>query len=264
MLEIILTLLVSSVFIVFAVFIIILLSKNTTKAIAEKTVELVSVYDELLNNKSEELEKAREELQYIEEKLKNCSANEQGFNGEAKNEQKVQDRRKIRMAPSFLSDNFCDSYNAVRENFECDLNEIISKHPEISRVTNTATDNLKNFYNEIPFETFYDMSFLQEEEQISLIKDACLDDVTSFVSEYIENSNSFNSLDFYTYLCDVIEKDEQYFKIRVSPNIEIPKDFVYDVQVDDSICEGVQVEINHKLFDYSINKKEIDSHVSNK
>ncbi len=239
---------------------IVTISKTTCRNIKKKTLELASLYDYLLEEHSQELKNKKrliDQLGYqasvMPEESESKSPRKESFSGpvSASTMNTVENISKA----SYLTPQVADMYQEIRSNFTTDLDSVLEKIPNIDQ---QAPEGLATkLLSKLSYENIYAMSFLSEEEQLECMRECLDEEYVYLLKNFLEMQGTFFSLDFYTYLKEEAYNENEEVTVYVSPNVDIDKTEGLNIVVSDEICEGIQVEKNHVLYDYSIQKKEI-------
>lgn len=255
------TVIVMLLLILFASLAVVTISKTTGQNIKKKTLQLVSLYDVLLEEHSQELRNTKKLIDQLgyqtatttveQNETPTSVAAATTSNINASTLATVENIGKAK----YLNPQVSEMYQEIRSNFSVDLDEVLGQIPEIDQAGSEgiATKLLEM----LSYENIYAMSFLSEAEQLECMEE-CLDDSgLKILREYLESGKSFFSLDFYTYLREEAEKEDKQATIYISPNVTINQPQSLNIVVSEDICEGIQVEKDHVLYDYAIQKKEI-------
>ncbi len=247
--------------IIFTSMAILTVTKTTCQNIKKKTLELASLYDYLLEEHSQELKNKKRLMEQIGFEAAGMSTPK---------EEAVQTESKVVTTPNiastmttvenigkanYLSPQIATVYQEIRGNFGMDLTTLKEKFPVIEQEQEVGLAT--KLLSILSYETIYAMSFLTEEEQLACMKEALEDEYQGMLASFMENREAFSSLDFYGYIRELEEQEHKKAKIYISPNVATTDLGSLDVEVKDDICEGIQIEMNHALYDFAIEKKEI-------
>lgn len=238
---------------------IVTISKTTCRNIKKKTLELASLYDYLLEEHSQELKNKKRLIDQL------------GYHASAPEEvaqKQVKQMSNAGPAPtstmntvenigkaSYLSPQVAEMYQEIRSNFTTDLDSVLEKVPGINQQVSEGLAT--RLLGQLSYENIYAMSFLSEEEQLECMGECLEEKYVPLLKGYLEMHETFFSLDFYTYLKEEAYKENKAVTVYVSPNVTIDRTTGLNVVVSEDICEGIQVEKDHVLYDYAIQKKEI-------
>lgn len=239
---------------------IITISKTTCQNIKKKTMELTSLYDYLIEEHSQELRNKKRLLAQLEQELEPAApvqaAQPQPVANVAASTSvaALQTVEKISKA-TYLNEEMAQTYQEIRSHFSQDFDQVLQKVPALATKTEkSAAECILELFS---YETIYSMSFLAQQEQLECIQAVLPVEYTSVLEQFLSENDAFFSLDFYTYLKEQAEQESQKMTIYVSPNVAIDASQQLPVEVNEDICEGIQVEVNHQLYDFAIEKKEM-------
>lgn len=251
------TVVVMLLLILFTSLAIITVSKTTGQSIKRKTLKLVSLYDVLLEEHSQELRNTKKLIEQI------------GYQTTTTDEQD-ENPTKIEMVTSnasamstvenigkanYLNPQVSEMYQEIRSNFSVDLEEVLERIPKAEEACDIG--RATRLLEMLSYENIYAMSFLSEAEQLECMEECLEEESKGILRNYLETRDTFFSLDFYTYLREEAEKENKETTVYISPNVTINQPQSFHVVVSEDICEGIQVEKDHVLYDYAIQKKEI-------
>ncbi|MFI3171989.1 MAG: hypothetical protein R3Y58_06455 [Eubacteriales bacterium] len=239
---------------------IVTISKTTCRNIKKRTMELASLYDYLLEEHSQELKNKKKLIDQL-------GYNQASPSGEVKVEAKKKEGNtgSTRTATmntveniskaSYLSPQVAEMYQDIRSNFSTDLDSVLKEIPEMNEKTPKSLAS--TLLSKLSYDNIYAMSFLSEQDQLECIEECLEEKYKPLLKHYLKENHTFFSLDFYSFLKEEAYKKNKEVTIYVSPNVVIDKKQSFNVVVSDEICEGIQVEKDHVLYDYAIQKKEI-------
>lgn len=243
---------------------IMILVNNTSKNIRDKTMELISIYDGILEGKSQELHLTKVQIESAAQKhaQPNEGAKEtisttihqpQGLSmnsvGTVENIEKA----------NYVNTEVASLYQLIRQHFSHDAKKLLKDFPE--DIKNPKKGIYSNLLEELSYENMYDLSFLSCKEQVDCLLETLDSCYHELIHQYEENNN-FSSIEFYAYLQEQSAMEGKQAIVYVSPAAKIKEIEGVQVKINEAICEGIQIEINHVLYDYAIQKKEIGGHVN--
>lgn len=254
------TVVVMLVLILFISLAILTISKTTCANIKKKTMELASLYDYLLEGHSHELHQKKRLIEQLGYNATEPSPAAQSVAAPTVTEtaqtsaSTMQTIENINKA-QYQNPVVAGAYQEIRENFDVSLDDVLEKVPALKQKESESL--AQKLLALLPYETMYSMSFLSEQEQLACLQDTLPAEYMPVLTTYLQQSETFFSLDFYTYLRERAEEESPKTVIRVSPNVATKDAQTLQVEVSDEICEGIQVEVNHLLYDFAIEKKEM-------
>ncbi|WP_317855572.1 hypothetical protein [Chakrabartyella piscis] len=231
------------------------LAKSVNESIGRKTMNLVSEYDQLLEQKSRELLKsqAREYTSQRTETTKeivfSMGTVEQAPTGIINAAQ--------RMSNTVYRDaSVGEIYRKIHEGFACNTKEIFADLGIKDEVVEEglATRLLQHIsYNQI-----YELCTLPGKMQYEVLKETIPEEFFVLLKDFQKNDDNFDSLDFYNYLKELVELEPKKTVIHVAKGAntsDFPSGMV--VVEDYDICEGIQIEKSNTLYDFCIKTREI-------
>lgn len=258
------TVVVMLALILFTSLAIITISKTTSENIKKKTMELASLYDYLLEEHSQELRNKKRLIEQVGyapaaqgaaeagAEQAQPTAQEAGNAGANATMKTMETIGKARYQTPIVA----EAYQEIRSSFNTPLDEVLAQIPALETAAQTQSD-AEQLLEHLPYETVYSMSFLPEAQQLACLQETLPAAYMPILDGFLQREEAFFSLDFYAYLREMAEEESKKAIVYVSPNIAVDKNAALQVQVRDEICEGVQVEVNHKLYDFAIEKKEM-------
>ncbi|MFI3227443.1 MAG: hypothetical protein R3Y09_08530 [Clostridia bacterium] len=229
------------------------LARSVGASIQSKTINLMSEYDELLEQKSRELikEQAREQtndeipVQIIEKS---------DVNG-------IETTSIVNVAQRISNTAYRDAsvgqiYHKIRQGFVCNTEEIFGKLDVNDEPfeEGIATRLLKV----LSFDQVYELCTLAGHTQYEVLMEVMPEEFFIILEGFSKENDKFDSLEFYNYLKDMADLEPKETIVRVAPGADIskfPKGAT--VIVDNDICEGIQVEKRNTLYDFCIKTREI-------
>ena len=241
------------------------LKKTVLKNIRSRTLELISVYDELLEEKSKSLK----ELEKKAAKAASKSGEQTDSNGlsagqELKN---ARDAKRSALSPSGMTkqvsaDSYRDPrlgglYRKIRESFSFNPDEIIQilTESKLTERENPAGRLLK----ELNPDTVYRLSSLEPETQIGILRESLGQEEAGLLDNYMQKHKKFAALEFYDYLLFQADTENENAVLSVPKSALSHSLKLGNVTVlpDEEICEGFQLEEDNILYDYCIKAREL-------
>ena len=243
----------------FSVVAVILVAKSVKKSIRERTLELISDYDSILEQKSAELLELKKESELLEGAVRPEPDPEpvRASSRAADADSAAMLRAISRISSSSYRDGSVGAiYRTIRTGFTTSVREALSQIPpeELSVTEGPATALLR----ELPFTAIYELSSLSSDEQYAVLSDSLKDSQRELLETYREANKRFDSIGFYDYLKQVAGAEPAPCILRVSP-CSRPKDIPDGLRIeeDESICEGFELVTNRRVYDYSVKIREI-------
>lgn len=222
---------------------------STGKQIEKDAIRLFSAYDEILEKKSQELQKLEQELEEKrqEEKLGEtmpAQAVSQAAAGEA-----------CVVSGRYRDDTFSDDYQRVKENFSFDPTLVLD---HIRRQIPDSRQELalvEGILGKLSFDDCYEMMTLPTKVQNEILDEFLTEDEKTLHHSYMESSGEEEVQAFYQWLTDRRRILDTGMELRVGVSLkDRAKELGNQVasSYDPEICEGFQVKAGNRIYDYSI------------
>lgn len=236
------------------------LRRTVTGSIRNKTLGLISVYDELLEKKSQSLKSLESEKGEVKGGKYPIADN--------RDSSRLQDAKTLG-ASEFLNilghygstayrdGSFGDTYLKIKENFSFNMDELLQR---LSYTANEAKEgSAEKLLRELEFDIVYRLSTMEPKEQEQILRDFLPADGLELLDEYMKTHDSFRVLDFYDYIRFRADLESKGCALYVPVNINSGQMKWGRVTIipDAGICEGYQLEENRILYDYCIRAKEL-------
>lgn len=238
------------------------LKKTVLKNIRSRTLELLSVYDELLEKKSSRLNELEHQAAIVAEQDREqtgsrMSAQQESEKEAVRSNSGLSGMTKQNGADAYRDPMLGDIYRKIRENFSFYPDEIIeilteSKLPEHE---NPAGDLLQ----ELNPDTVYRLSCLEPETQLAILRESLGTKEAELLDDYMKKHRTFGVLEFYDDLFFRAETENTHAILNVpksacSGSLELES---VTVLPDEEICEGFWLEEGRMLYDYCIKAREL-------
>ncbi len=245
---------VLSALIGFSILAIVRVSAIIGHTIQDKTLELISAYDQVLEEKSNHIRKIEED-----------GALQEGIEPQSEillptNKIIINPELALEIAEQAGKTQYRNSdgvtiYRQIKDTFSFDIMKILESIPGATkkRKEGLATKLLKD----ISYENFFQLSTLPEKEQYLILQESIPEYGQEILQEYYDGIQQFSSIGFRDYLMQ-FEKNEQGVILRVPTNTQysnLPENI--SVIEDSSLCEGIKIEFEGVLYDYAISKREM-------
>lgn len=224
--------------------------KIVNKATRDYFVVKLQSYDDIIEAKSQDLERINKEIKELElkrptfiddSKIKNYSI--ESFSYDIK-------------TPSYKDDKFFENYKKVTTQFEIDNKKIVKEF-----LSNIDMDSNIKYYNlvskikkDFNFEVLFVLATLNREEQYDVVKKALDKDGIKILEEYMNKNKKFNALTFNKYIEGLLSDNDPYVYIKVGndeENYDNSNEYIKTIY-DPKISKGLQIIYKSKLYDYSI------------
>lgn len=229
------------------------LKKTVLRNIRSKTMGLLSVYDELLEQKSLEIQEAEAEKRRLEAA---AMVPEETPIPEDEAPVAAYIPGDMGLGADYRDGNLGGVYRKIRQNFSYRVDELV---PELTRKAVQGPGPAERLLQELSWDTVYRLSTLPAEEQIVVLRESLAPEAQQLVEDYNDSAQHFSALEFYDYLRSRAEAEPKPVRLRVSPERwERDEDYPgLEILADEQICEGFQVEAEHQLYDYCIKAREL-------
>lgn len=243
-----------------ATFAVVWLAKTVGRSIRSRTLELVSAYDDILEERSRELAWIERRQQSLERKpVSEKSVGRESYEapgGAAARTALMGAVERISSA-EYRDDAAARLYRKIRTGFSFSPKEALARvSPE---GMNCQPGPASSLLEELAFETMFTLSTLPSQEQYRLLQETLGSDQRTLAQEYYDRcGGQFRSLGFYDFLREKAAEEPHPPLLRVAPMTQC-QDLPPQVKVveDPSICEGFVLEADNCVFDYCIKTREI-------
>ena len=240
------------------------LKKTVLKNIRSRTLELISVYDELLEEKSKSLKELEKQAAKAASKSREQTESSLSAGQELKN---ARDAKRSALSPSGMTkqvsaDSYRDPrlgglYRKIRESFSFNPDEIIQilTESKLMERENPAGKLLK----ELNPDTVYRLSSLEPETQIGILRESLGQEEAELLDNYMQKHKKFAALEFYDYLLFQADAENENAVLSVPKSALSHSLKLGNVTVlpDEEICEGFQLEEDNILYDYCMKAREL-------
>lgn len=238
------------------------LRKNVSENIRSKTVGLLSVYDELLEQKSRELAAVEAEI----EKTGDAQAEKDAAPSLARPEtaesaaQPLQASEMLNMAErtggaAYRDDAVGGLYRKIRRNFSFQVEELLSSFGA-APVSGGPAGRL---LSQLEFDTVFRLSTLPESDQQAVLRECLPQEGIALLEAYLGSHPAFSALAFYDHLKSLAAAEPKPACLRVPADMAADEVDCGGVRIvpDSEICEGFQLEDGNFLYDYCIKAREL-------
>ena len=238
-------------------------ARTVGKNIRDRSIELITAYDELLENRSRELSALDVELEQREAELarKPEAAASTVAPAETAGESALSHPMAFLKTAEQLSTTAYQDvgtgevYQRVRRTFSTITDDTAR---QLAAQQKRASENGAGaLLRALPFDTVYQLSTLAAEEQLQLLRETIPAEMRSILENYAASVRGFDCIAFYDALRAAAAAEPGPTRIRVAPQDVKRFPAGLDVTIDEDICEGYQVEMDSVLYDYAIRTREI-------
>lgn len=236
------------------------LTRTVAKSIEVHTIDLISEYDDLLEDRSRQLIRAENRIVLVDKKDSPVAVTPEedviSSSGAMPAASGLLNATQRIGATVYRDNTVGQVYHQIRDGFAQDTDSIFAKLKltKPMEIGGPATYLLEN----LSFEQMCNMSTLPRETQYQLLAETLPDQGVALLEAYGARHKHFNSLSFYSHLKEMADLEPKPPLIWVAPGTVIsncpPR---ATIVVDEEICEGVQVEVGNTLYDFCIRAREI-------
>lgn len=237
------------------------LQKTVTKNIRARTVDLIAVYDALLEEKSNELSALRSQIKETNASMQNSAPRQAAVPASADrnmNSGAILNTVERIGGVAYRDSSAGNLYQTIKENFSFDFDQVQEKFCEENWTQGPAGKLLDT----LSFDAVYELSALNPDAQIQVLREVLPEDSIALLDQYVQQKGQFRIIEFYDYLKAAAWTEPQPARMRMSQSAAQKVQSAcnkpgIEVIADDSICEGYQIEMRHVLHDYSIRTGEL-------
>lgn len=237
------------------------LRKTVLRDIRSKTMGLLSVYDELLEEKSRDLRR----MAQTEEQAKPADEDRGGQETEYAKPPAAAVQLPAaalsmieRAGASVYRDGSAGGlYRMIRGNFSFRVEELL---PGLEPVSAGTPGPAGRLLRELAFDTVYQLSTLQADEQAEILREVLPEEAKGLLESYLKGNKRFSALAFYDSLRALADAEPKTACLRVPSEIVSERQMLGGIEIipDHEICEGFQVEEGRLLYDYCIKARELN------
>lgn len=230
------------------------LAVHTGDKIRDNIVNQIKFYDVLVKKKESELQVLKDQLEHEKSKLGDKRASSSEENTALSN---------VFVTPEYLylNQDFVKDYRSIKEKFEFSKQEIIKglydeyNNPQYQK----ERDILDDLSDKFSLANVYKMSAFSGTEQLEIIKDILTKEEKELLRDYILQNHSFNCLKFYQWLYVQRRIKDYRLYVNTAEKQESFDSLGNSVQTryDSNLCEGIQIYVGNRLYDYGIRKCEL-------
>lgn len=227
---------------------------NVGKHAQNYVVRQLSAYDDLIKKKAQKLHELNEAINNEQAQM-------------AKEPVQVTESVPKPINPfAFLPGNYLDTsflgnYRKVREFFHFDHRLCIKN---VLELYDTEQEDIKSLLSRqilvrFSLENRFGIATMEEQDQLAVFKEMLNNEEQSLLEEYCASHPSFDCISFFDWLEVVSFRSNPEVVIRTGEskeNLTWLNDRIR-MEYDSSICEGIQVVLWNKLYDFSIQKREL-------
>ncbi len=227
--------------------------------IKDNVAKQLQSYDELIQRKEARLAAVMQELSNEESKYSGIRA-AKGEAGEHLPE--------VFLPPvaDYFNRGFAEDYRRLNEGFSFDIDKIIEELRHLKQNTDKFSNRalaqrselVGSLLGKLSFESIYSLSQVDGDEQLEIIRGIVSDLEMQLIDDFMLFNSSFDCIKFYNWLKTEILIKDMRIRIKSSKDlssVQLPEDVVFEY--DRNLCEGFQICIGNKLYDYGIRRCEL-------
>ncbi len=161
----------------------------------------------------------------------------------------------------FLDSDFPQKYQIIRSFFGQGHQQYIKKLIEREKAgqTDTYAFFIKQFLEHFSLNERYNLSTLEEQDQLTFLEEVLNTEEFRLVKNFKELHATFDCLKFFDWLEEEAFRFDSSIIVRTArQNESFDKlDKRIRIHYDSNICEGLQIIMGNKLYDFAICKREI-------
>jgi|GEM_PF-566994 len=251
-------LIVMLVLTVFAFIVLRIITVGVTGRIKDNVVKQLQSYDTLIQKKEAE-------LAAIEQRL-----NEHGRYTEVETRKDMAEQKIpevfLPASAEYICTDFSEDYGKLKKKFSCDKVKIFEEIKKLQLNSQEAdkADPLESgsvidgILEKLSFDSIFKLSVLEGQEQVSIIEQILEGKEKVYLEDFLRQDLEFESSKFYHWLQmkKLIQDKTVYIKTSDEDNAgERPNGVIFEY--DSNLCEGFQIRVGNKLYDYGVRKCEL-------
>lgn len=210
------------------------------------------------NDIEEQKEVANEEPEYEEKELKFENKNIRNKKVEVKNIKKELINSDIDLHTDLykIEEKVKTLKEDIRKEFDYDYEKIIEEFLRILDDSNNyeLCNNIKNiFTSEIIYQIKCSSNWLESVKKLLNNKQQ------KILNAYLSINKKFNLDDFIIYIDELVKLNSKNVTIYTSPDLELDMDLDENIEIikDNSIYEGIKIKYQSRLYDFSLNGRDL-------
>ena len=236
----------------FVLSIIITLASTAGKKIRHDMGRVLSSYDYLIDQKM-----MRYDDSPVEDKKKLVNLLKSDEDGSAKEFAK---KEKVLSSYSFLRNEATHRISSLAQGYDSIKNEFRDYVENIDEKVKIASNDVKRsefdeavlrLSEDLSIDSVYNLCLQTSDDQLKFFKETLIPKDKVVLDKYLEtHTKKFSTIEFYNWI--KVNSMSVYKSVEVrTGNAKLNSDY------DPSICEGCQIVVGDKLYDYSISKRDI-------
>lgn len=233
------------------------LGRTMRRNVRSHTLNLLSAYDDLLEEKSRELSEMEEKLRQKAALTEKPEAEPAPVPAAREPEFRLSTGAVLAVSQraaevSYRDKTVGDTYRQIRDSFSFDLEELL---PLLQGEQQPGP--AEKLLAQLDFDTVYRLSTLTEAQQLSVLQESLDGEGKALLEGYLRNGRPFRVLEFYSALQSQAAAESKAVRLYVPKSMARGTSGSLQVVADPDICEGFQAELGGRLYDYSIKTREL-------
>lgn len=240
---------------VFMLFVLRQMAGATGRQVEKDAGRLFGIYEEMLEEKSRQLEELCLEEEQIRERLKARELQQAASGEKGQTFAPVPPGKQA----EFHDASFARTYNRVKETFSMPVKEAAEQFceniPKETEEQRSRRECLESIRAALDFDNLYRISILETTRQKRLLEEIFTGEQAGILKEWRESGQGTSVTDLSDWLDVQLAFLAQTVVVKVSSAGMQPKeqpDGPIVWEEDESICEGVKILYKDRLYDYSI------------
>lgn len=245
----------------FVLTIVIFLSRNTFTKIQEDMNRVISAYDSIIAAKTKNIEELELQKEQLNKKVENIIEVKQeepkndNLSTGPGNTNNIPISSFILSSANYRNDSLASGYETIKNNFEYSEEDM---RKEVKNLIGSEEDKnkyqiIKRFLSELEYNSIYELITKDSKSQLEFFRNKYSGEYSQLLDQYLKeigDSLNFDSVRFYDWLKRKSQEVSTIPKVRTSSRSN-------DEEFDPSICDGYQIYVGNKMYDYSISKKDV-------
>lgn len=230
------------------------LAINTGDKIRDNIVNQIKFYDEIVQKKESELQVLKEQIENEKSKLK-------GEGDKASQDCRILSNVYVVPEYYYINQEFVKDYRNIKNKIRFNNNKIVQEicngynHPKYQK----NHQILEELADKFSLENVYKVSAFSEAEQLEIIGELLTCDEKEILNSYMLQNKGFHCLKFYQWL--YVQRQIRDYTVYVN-TAEKTESFnelgkLIQTRYDGNLCEGIQIYVGNRLYDYGIRKCEL-------
>lgn len=226
---------------------------NTGNKIRDHVITQMETYDVLVKRKSAELQALQKQIERDQKESSN--------HRQASNTDESPPYVFLAKDVEYRSSDFSSDYVTLKSCFHFDMKDIDKKVKHINDTLEMKPDSLvmDRLLEKLSFDNVYKLAILNPKDQFGIVLDILEADEHKLLEEFMKTKKEFDVTSFYHWLYVRKQLSNKDIKVKVADIRNIQEDLNSDVkfELDTNLCEGFQIYVGNKIYDYGIQKSEL-------